>query len=96
MEQDGTTLAAAATEGASTPQTKTTGEALVPTESNDTRVSTQPAIPPPALTAVASPAPQGSESTVARKLRELQQLRQEGLISEDEYDERRKAVLSAM
>ncbi len=40
--------------------------------------------------------PQSTGSETARKLRELNELRKEGLISEQEYNEKRKAILSAM
>lgn len=40
--------------------------------------------------------PQSNESATARKLRELNELRKEGLITEREYNEKRKAILSAM
>jgi hypothetical protein len=40
--------------------------------------------------------PPANESPTARKLRELNDLRKEGLISETEYNAKRKAILSAM
>ena len=45
------------------------------------------------------PQPQGQvtpESPTAKKLRELEALRKEGLITETEYQEKRKAILAAM
>jgi hypothetical protein len=53
---------------------------------------------PPAASLPAAPAhPSVDErfSEVQRKLKELKQLRQDGLITEQDYDEKRKAVLAA-
>jgi hypothetical protein len=43
-----------------------------------------------------APQPNASESATAKKLWELEALRKEGLISEAEYQEKRKAILAAM
>ncbi len=61
--------------------------------------------PPAATPAVTAPAsqpqgqvtkPQSAESPTARRLRELNELRKDGLITEREYNEKRKAILSNM
>jgi hypothetical protein len=48
---------------------------------------------PPSQSQGATP---GTESPTVRKLRELEALRKEGLISETEYQEKRKAIIAAM
>ena len=56
-----------------------------------------PSVTPTTLSVPASQAaPPLEESITARKLRELNQLRKEGLITEEEYTEKRKAILSGM
>lgn len=56
-----------------------------------------PAVPASAPSAQNQPTkPPNTESATARKLRELNELRKEGLITESEYNEKRKAILSAM
>lgn len=51
----------------------------------------------PALSAeTVTPKSQALESSTARRLRELNELRKEGLISEKEYNEKRKAILLTM
>ncbi len=52
----------------------------------------------PGASAQTQPAsvPQSTGSATARRLRELDELRKEGLITESEYIEKRKAILSAM
>ena len=74
--------------------------ASVPTES-PAKPPTAASAPAPAGTAPSSqPQPQAqpatTESPTARKLRELEALRKEGLISDAEYQEKRKAILAAM
>ena len=65
--------------------------ALSPTAAAKPQESTTPA------TATAqSPKPTGTESPVAKRLRELNELRREGLISEAEFNDKRKAILSTL
>jgi hypothetical protein len=55
------------------------------------------AVTPVTAPAGAAPAvPTPAESPSVKRLRELQQLRKEGLITEQEYNEKRKAVLSTL
>lgn len=54
-----------------------------------------PAAAPSASAAGPAPAQPAADSRVQR-LRELEQMRKEGLITQQEYDEKRKAILSAL
>ena len=63
------------------------------------RVQVPQQIPRPPAPPQVSPVSGGStppDSGVARRLRELDALRKDGLISEAEYQEKRKAILSAL
>lgn len=62
------------------------------TDSNSKPANEDGARTPAVSTTVALQPPEASQAT--KKLRELEQLRKEGLISELEYQEKRKAVLS--
>jgi hypothetical protein len=61
-------------------------------QSAGTSAASNPATPPSSPTA-SSPA---AENTRVNRLRELEQLRKEGLITPQEYEEKRKAVLSTL
>ncbi|MDA8233169.1 MAG: hypothetical protein M0006_17700 [Magnetospirillum sp.] len=57
-----------------------------------------PAAPPAPAAAQTAPAPadaQATFATIERKLKELRRLRQENLITQDQYDAKRKALLDA-
>ena len=55
-----------------------------------------PAVPPASQAQSPATKPQSAEGPTAQKLRELNDLRKEGLITEREYNEKRRAILSEM
>ena len=59
--------------------------------------SAAPSAAPIAPQPTAAPVPpQATDSPAAKRLRELQQLRKEGLITQEEYEQKRKAILSTL
>jgi hypothetical protein len=55
-----------------------------------------PAAPPPASSSPIAPAPPASYAIVAERLRTLSKLLESGLISQREYDEKRRAIINAL
>ena len=68
------------------------GQALAAPQSAGPPGVTSAAIPKPSPTTTSS----APDSPRAGRLRELEQLRKEGLITQQEYEEKRKAVLSTL
>lgn len=60
----------------------------------DAATKAEPGAPPPVRSAPA--ASTASDSASVNRLRELEQLRKEGLITQQEYEEKRKAILSTL
>lgn len=65
---------------------------LAAPQSAATPAASNPAIPQTSPTT----SPPAADSTRVNRLRELEQLRKEGLITQQEYEEKRKAVLSTL
>jgi hypothetical protein len=68
------------------------GQQLAAPQSGGTSAASNAATPKPSPTTV----PPAADGTRTNRLRELEQLRKEGLITQQEYEEKRKAALSTL